>query len=894
MIEIEVDGVPASVPDRSTLLEATAGIPALCHDPRLAPLGTCRLCLVEIDGQDRPAAACMTPAATGMKIHTRTQALEAGRREELRLLARKVAGDLPESDLRRWLDRYGIAPGAHHPHDPALVDNSHPYLAVDMNLCISCYRCVRICADVQGQFVWRAHGRGDALRIVAGEGVPLAESDCVSCGACADTCPTGAIADRHTPASVDHWTRTTCPYCGTGCEMHVGVSADRIVQVKPVLDAPVNKGHLCVKGRYAHGFVHATDRATEPMIRLAGQWRKATWDEAIGFTAGRLDEILRTNGPRAIGVLGSARATNEDNYLAQKFARVVLGSNNVDCCARVCHAPTATAMNDMLGTGAATNSFNDIERAACLLVWGANPTENHPIVGARIWQAALRGASLIVVDPRATELTGIAQLHLALRPGTDVALLNGIAHVIVKERLHDTAFIGARVSGWEEYAAFLGSWPPERAAGICGVPAETIIAAARLYACTKPAMSIHGLGLTEHTQGTEGVMALVNLALLTGSLGKPGSGVNPLRGQNNVQGAAHMGCEPAHLAGYAPLSDENAARFQAAWGAPVPREPGLGMLDMMDAAARGELRALWSIGYDILFTHANVAATRAAHARLDLVIVQDLFLNETAKEFGTVFLPAASSFEKDGTFMNAERRVQRVRRAIPPVGASLPDWEIVCRLAHAMGHRAGFDFASAEEIWREIRAVWPKGGGISYARLDREAGLQWPCTTEDDPGETILHRTAFSHLEHASLRCIDFHPAPETASGGFPFLLMTGRSLYQFNAGTMTMRTPNEQLRPADSIDIAPADAARLGILDGGAVTVVSSHGQATLPARVDRRIREGHLFATFHSTEAWVNAITGPHRDNHTGTPDYKVTAVRIAVEPPSSDTVPLDPVWV
>ncbi len=390
-------------------------------------------------------------------------------------------------------------------------------------------------------------------------------------------------------------------------------------------------------------------------------------------------------------------------------------------------------------------------------------------------------------------------------------------------------------------------------------------------------MSIHGLGLTEHTQGTEGVMALVNLALLTGSLGKAGSGVNPLRGQNNVQGSAHMGCEPAHLTGYARVA-ENAARFESVWGAPVPRERGLTMLAMIDAAARGELRALWSIGYDMLLTNANVAATRAALGEVELVIVQDLFLNETAKEFGTVFFPAASSFEKDGTFMNAERRVQRVRRAIAPVGGSLADWEIVCRVAKAMGHSKGFEFASAEEIWNEVRVVWPKGGGITYSRLDRDGGLQWPCTSETDPGQAILHTHAFPHGEKARLRSIEYRPAPEAATSDFPFLLITGRTLYQFNAGTMTMRTPNEVMRPADTLDIAPEDAARLGVVEAELVRVISRHGEVSLPVRVDARVQCGQLFATFHSTAAWVNLVTGPGRDAFTGTPDYKVTAVRIA----------------
>ena len=884
MLRVTINGQPCEAPDGVTILDALRArgmdVPTLCHDERLHPTGACRLCVVAVKGMDRHATACNSPLLEGMEIETHSPAVEDARRTLLRLLAAEypagAVAQSPDKQFHHWLRHYGIAAGG----DGArahFTDTTHPYLHVDMAQCITCSRCIRICDEVQGQFVWRAWNRGDATRILPNRGDSLLESDCVSCGACADSCPTGAIEDR---SVLDHgtpetWTRTTCPYCGTGCEMLVGTRGDRIVQVKPVADAPVSKGHLCVKGRYAFEFTHSPDRVRDPMIREGSAWRAVSWEEATAFVATRLRGILDAHGPQSVGMLGSARGTNEENYVAQKFARVVLGTNNIDCCARVCHAPTAAAMKRMLGTGAATNSFDDIERAASFLICGCNPTEAHPIVGARIKQAVLRGARLIVIDPRATELTHYAGVHLALRPGTNVPLLNALAHVIIEESLADEAALHDRVSGCEAFREFIRAWTPERAATICGVNADDIRAAARLYATSAPAMAFHGLGMSEHVQGTEGVMTLVNLALLTGNFGKPGSGVNPLRGQNNVQGAAHMGCEPGHLTGFIPLEQGRDA-FAAAWSTPLPTARGLNLMEMIDAAGRSELKALWAIGYDVSFTNPDTIQTHRALGTVDLVIVQDLFFNELAREFGHVFLPAASPFEKDGTFMNSERRVQRVRRAVPPPGHARADWEIVCDVAREMGFGAAFTFHSAEEVWNEIRTVWKAGAGISYARIEH-GGLQWPCPDDAHPGTTILHTESFAGTKTAPLQCIDFQESAEACGPEFPLLLTTGRTLYHFNAGTMTMRTRNRELRRTDTLDISPADATRLGLGDGEIVRVTSRQGSVQMPLHIDPRVKEGGLFATFHAGETGLNRLTGQGRDKQVMTPEYKVVAVRI-----------------
>ena len=707
----------------------------------------------------------------------------------------------------------------------------------------------------------------------------MLESSCVSCGACQDTCPTGAIEDVSLIefGNPTDWTRTTCPYCGTGCELAVGVKDDRIVQVRPVLDSPVSKGHLCVKGRYGTGFVDAPDRVHRPMVRWHGEWMQVSWEDALEEAAASLHRVRDAYGPQALGVLGSARATNEESYLVQKLARVALGTNSVDCCARVCHGPSAAGLGLVFGTGAATNGFDDIEEASLLMIVGANPTENHPIVGARIKQRALAGIPLIVIDPRRTELARYARVHLALRPGTNLPLFLAMARVILVEGLENQAFIAQRTEGLDSFRASLVEWTPERASEICGVPASDIREAARLYATSVPAMCVHGLGVTEHIQGTDGVAALAYLAMLTGNVGKPGSGVNPLRGQNNVQGTANMGCEPTKLTGYQKFEVAREVH-ERVWGARLPEAPGLDVMQMMDASATGDLKAMLVFGYDVLLSNPDTHHTTRAMAGLEELVVVDLFLNETAKAFGTVFLPASSSFEKDGTFMNAERRIQRVRQAVTPRGESKSDLEIACLLGQYLGFEKDFRFTKASSVWEEIRQVWPAAQGITYDRLE-SGGIQWPCPSEDHPGTRILHTNSFPIGPKASFRPMAYQPSGERISEDFPFLLNTGRSLYHFNAATMTRHTRNRELGADDWIQIHPHDAQRLGIQNEDAIQVESAHGMFEGRAWVTEDVREGELFTTFHRVHAWVNRATGQGRDAITHTPEYKVTAVRIAI---------------
>jgi len=887
MFHVTIDGMTAEFDKPVTILEASKSlgveIPTLCHDSRLEEYGGCRLCVVHIDGNAHPSTSCNTLIRDGMTVLTDSPEIVDYRRTLLKLMTERDGMHLDRLDKRkefyRYLMRYGFIEDERTAqwNDISNDTGNHHFIHVDMTKCIDCYRCVRICEELQGQFVWQKWNRGDRTVILADGKNDLIESSCVSCGACEDTCPTGAIEDLSVIkyGYPEKYTRSVCPYCGTGCEINIGTLDDRIVEILPVRDSPVSKGHLCVKGRYSFGFVDSPDRITEPMIRRNGEWEIVDWKEAVSFVAENLQRTVEQYGPDSIGILGSARATNEENYLAQKFARAIIGTNNVDSCARVCHAPTAAGMGLVLGTGAATNSFDDIEKARTFLLFGTNTTENHPVVGARIRQQRLRGSNLIVVDPRITELAKSATYHLQIRPGTNIPLLNAMANVIVTEGLADHDFIENRVDNYKDFSEFVKEWPPERAARICGIDPDLIRRAARIYATQKPSMMFHGLGLTEQLQGTDGVIDLVNLALLTGNIGKEGCGVNPLRGQNNVQGSAHMGCEPSKLTGYIPL-EMGREKFESVWKKPLPRNKGLDEIQMLDAAISGKLHAMWVTGWDVFLTNPDMKMTEKAFESMDFVIIQDFFLNETARRFGSVFFPAVSSYEKDGTFMNSERRVQLVRRAITPRGHSKADWEIVQLVAQKMGFRDGFSFSSPEEIWNEIGELWEAGKGITYDRI-QHGGLQWPCYSVTDPGAKILHENEFTKGKRTSLVEIDYIPSSEKTDKDYPILLSTGRSLFQFNAATMTDRSGNRLLRDTDYLYISAEDAKDLDLEPGDTALVESKFGKTKLKISTEYSLSKGVAFATFNDPRVRLNDITGPNRDTKQNTPEYKVTAIKI-----------------
>jgi formate dehydrogenase major subunit len=865
---IEIDGRATSAD--GSLLDACrrvgADVPAFCHDQRLGPGAHCRACLVELDG--RVVSACTTHARDGQQVQTSTERLEAYRRDLAELMLAEAS---PEGRVQKALaafgavgDRYSRLPRPHR------SDATHPYLRLDMQRCITCRLCERACADVQGQFVFATLGRGANTHIDWGQ-QPFASSDCVSCGACAAVCPTGAISDvdrmRAQAHTEERVVQSTCSYCGVGCQLDVHVAGDDVVRIEGA-ESPVNHRQLCVKGRYAHGFARHPDRLTMPLLRKNGALTPVSWQEAIAFVA---RELSRLRG--RVAALSSSRCTNEENYLVQKWFRAGLGSHDIDCCARVCHAPSAAGMRRSLGTGAATNSLADIEQADLFLVCGSNTTVSHPVTGARIKQAVLAGAKLVVVDPRRTELAQLADVHLQLRPGSNVPLFNALAAVLVEEDLLDRRFLAERTEGFEDYAKFIGTKRPELTEALTGIPAELVRRAARLYGQALRPMQVHGLGMTEHYQGSEGVMLLCNLALLVGAIGREGVGVNPLRGQNNVQGAADMGCQPDLLTGYADPSDPAVIeRFSRIWGRPLPEQPGRTLPKIYHGIRDGSVAGMFILGEDVVQTDPDANQVRADLASLELLVVQEIFLSETAK-LAHVVLPGASFLEKDGTFTNGERRVQRVRKALEPPGQARSDWQILCELMAASGYPQAFQHPS--QIMDEIAALAPQFAGISYARLEHE-GLQWPVPSLDHPGTPILHRETFPQ-GRAKLMRVEYVPSPSLAGSASKLLLVTGRALEHYNSGSMTRRSKNRELLPEDRLQLHAEDAARHGIRDGDRVLVSSAFGQAVGIADLSDEVAPGTLFMTFHFPESGANNVTSNVVDRLADCPEYKLTPVEI-----------------
>lgn len=865
---------------------AGISIPSLCVSDHLAPFGSCRLCLCEIEGQPGTPASCTTPARTDMVVRTESDRLTFHRHNIVELYLSEQPNGSSAEPLRELALAYGVRtvryPGGAHQTRLALRDDSNPFFTFDNAACISCARCVRACDEIQGTYALTMTGRGVAARPVAGaaalvgQAAAFATSNCVSCGACVKECPTGALMENTVLrlGQPTRTVRTTCAYCGVGCAFDAGVRDGRVVQMLPADDGPSNLGHACMKGRFGWTYATAEERLRRPLLREGDRWREISWDLALDRVAREFSRITRAYGSGAMATISSSRGTNEENYLFGKFMRCVIGTNHIDNCARVCHSATVTGMMETLGASAATNSIADLDLAKLIMVVGANPTESHPVVGTRIKQAHRKGVSLIVIDPRRTELARLADLHLQLEPGTNVALLNGMGHVIVQEGLLDEEFTRARTEGLDEWRQAVADCTPEKTERITGVPAPLIREAARRYASSGASLCAHGLGVTEHRWGSHGVIALVNLALATGNIARPGTGINPLRGQNNVQGASDVGCLPTYFSGYQSLDDpELSARHQQVTGRQLPKERGMKTPEMWDAALDGRLRALWIVGYDVAQTDPNLKKVHAALKRLEFLVVQDLFMSETAK-FASLILPGASFLEKDGTFTNLERRIQRIRKAVDPPEDILPDWRVVCEVSGRMGYPMTYTHPS--EIMDEIARLTPMFAGVSYDRLEGHAGLQWPVPDGAHGGTPMMHRETFPKGK-ARFIAVDYLPPGEAANEEYPFVLTTGRILQHYNCGAQTRRTDILNLVDTDVLEMHPVDMDRLHLDDGEIVRLVSARGEALLPVARSERVLPRHLFTSFHFPASTVNELLSSSADESSKCPEYKVSAVRV-----------------
>ena len=905
-VELTIDGVAVAVPPGTSVMRAAkqAGldIPKLCATDSLEAFGSCRLCIVEIDGARGTPASCTTPVAPGMVVRTQNEKLGKLRRGVMELyisdhpldcLTCSANGDCELQDmagvtgLREVRYGSGVEAGANHLDAP--TDSSNPYFDFDASKCIACSRCVRACDEVQGTLALTIEGRGFDSKVAAGAGVSFMESDCVSCGACVQACPTATLQEKSV-IELGMPTRsvvTTCAYCGVGCSFKAELRGDELVRMVPYKDGGANEGHSCVKGRFAFGYASHPDRVMEPMVResITDPWRKVSWDEAITYTARRLREIQAAYGQGSIGAITSSRTTNEEVYTVQKMVRAVFGNNNVDTCARVCHSPTGYGLKQTFGESAGTQDFSSVDHADVILVIGANPTDAHPVFGSRMKKRLRKGAKLIVLDPRQIDLVRSphieAQHHLRLAPGTNVAVVNAFAHVIVTEGLVDREFVESRCEDFENWESFIAQpeHSPEAVAELTGVPAEEIRAAARLYATGGNAAIYYGLGVTEHSQGSTTVMGMANLAMATGNIGRPGVGVNPLRGQNNVQGSCDMGSFPHELPGYRHVSDDDVRDvYEKLWGTPLLNEPGLRIPNMFDAAIDGSFRALFVQGEDIAQSDPNIQHVHAALSAMELLVVQDLFENETAK-FAHVLLPGTSFLEKDGTFTNAERRINRVRPVMAPKTGK-HEWQIICEIAQAMGYPMHYD--NSAQIMDEIALTTPTFAGVSFAHLDKVGSVQWPCNLEHPNGTPIMHSDEFTRGKGRFMETV-YVPTTERSTRKYPLILTTGRILSQYNVGAQTRRTANVAWHSEDILELHPHDAEVRGISDGDQVALSSRVGRTTLRAKLSERMPVGVCYTTFHHPVTGANVITTDNSDWATNCPEYKVTAVQVdlLVEP-------------
>ncbi len=911
-VTLQIDGVDVTVPQGTSLMRAAidAGVrvPKLCATDSLEPFGSCRLCLVEVEGRKGYPASCTTPAEAGMKVRTQSPKLQQLRKGVMELyisdhpldcLTCSANGNCELQDMAGVVGlrevRYGFE-GANHfkGEAKAPVDTSNPYFQYDPSKCIVCNRCVRACEETQGTFALTISGRGFESRVSPGQDEPFMQSECVSCGACVEACPTATLQEKSVVeiGQGEHSVITTCAYCGVGCSFKAEMKGTQVVRMVPWKDGKANEGHACVKGRFAWGYATHKDRITKPMIRakITDPWREVSWDEALTYAASEFRRIQAKHGKDSIGGITSSRCTNEETYLVQKLVRAAFGNNNVDTCARVCHSPTGYGLGQTYGTSAGTQTFKSVEQADVIMVIGANPTDAHPVFGSRMKKRLRQGARLIVIDPRQIDLVKSphirADVHLQLKPGTNVAVINALAHVAVTEGLIDARYVAERCDDksfqqWKEFVARPEN-SPEAVEQASGVPAALLRQAGRLYATGAATATgargnsaiYYGLGVTEHAQGSTMVMGIANLAMACGMVGREGVGVNPLRGQNNVQGSCDMGSFPHELPGYRHISDTTVrSQFEAAWGVSLNPEPGLRIPNMFDAALSGSFKGLYCQGEDIVQSDPNTQHVAQALSAMECIVVQDIFLNETAK-YAHVLLPGSSFLEKDGTFTNAERRISRVRQVMPPL-PGLADWEVTQQLARALGYP--MDYAHPEEIMREIAALTPSFAGVTYEKIERLGSVQWPCNDQtDEAGTSLMHVDGFVRGK-GKFFVTKYVASEEKVTRRFPLLLTTGRILSQYNVGAQTRRTANNQWHDEDRLEIHPHDAQERGIADGDWAGIASRAGETVLRALVTDRMQPGVVYTTFHFPESGANVITTDSSDWATNCPEYKVTAVQV-----------------
>ncbi len=889
-ISLTIDGKKLAVEEETTILQAAQmigiEIPHLCYDERLTAPSACRLCVVEVEGLENLVSSCSYPVSEGLVVKTDTERVQKARKLVLELILSDHPSDCltceksGDCELEKYAYELGVSSSrfkgekSHHG-----IDASNPFIERDNDKCILCGRCVAVCDEVQMCSVLDYTQRGFKTKISTGFDRPLTDSPCVFCGQCIAVCPVGALTEKERRFKGREWQlrkiSTICPYCGCGCNIVLHIKDNRIIKVTSRPEKSINQGWLCTKGKFGFDFVHHPARLTVPLVKENGKFKKISWDKALDLVADKFKEIREKYGADSIAGLSSAKCTNEENYLFQKFMRAVIGTNNVDHCARLCHASTVAGLARAFGSGAMTNSIEELRKADCILITGSNTSEAHPIIALQV-KAAVRknGAKLIVADPRKIEMTEFAWLWLRHRPGTDVALFNGMMNVIVSEGLYDREFIEKRTEDFEELKKVVQRYVPDYVEGITGVPANQIISAARTYAGADNASIIYAMGITQHTTGTDNVLALANLAMLTGNVGKESSGVNPLRGQNNVQGACDLGALPDVYSGYQKVEDEKVRKkFERAWGVKLPGENGLTVVEMMHAAEEGKIKAMYIMGENPVLSDPNANRTQKALKKLDFLVVEDILPSETTA-YADVILPGASFAEKDGTFTNTERRVQKLNKALDPPGEAKADWKIISELAAKFGYK--MEYSCPSEVMNEIASLTPIYGGIKYERLN-EQGLQWPCLDEKHPGTRFLHKDRFSR------GLGKFHPTSyreprELPDKEYPFILSTGRVLFHWHTGTMTRRVKGlEELYPEALVEIHPQDADKIGLATDELVEVSSRRGKVVAKAKITEKSPPGIVFMTFHFKEAAANLLTIDALDPVAKIPEYKVCAVKV-----------------